>query len=154
MRRERFSAWMDGVQDGLRVALIAGHGVELGVEAASDALVYAWEHWDRIEKMDNPAGYVYRVGQRMARHDRRRYLARPVVFPMPSDDLPHVEPGLPKAMSRLTERQREVIALVCALDYSLQEVADMLGLAKGTIQTHVDRGMAKLRQELGVGVDA
>jgi RNA polymerase sigma-70 factor (ECF subfamily) len=153
-RRESFSAWMSEVQDRLRFALIAGHGVEAGTEAAADALAYAWEHWDRIEVMDNPGGYVYRVGDRRARHDRSRRFRQPVVFPELNAHLPHVEPALPKALTLLTKHQRVAVALVHALGFPYQEVAGMLGVSKGTVQTHVQRGMAKLRSELGVGIDA
>jgi RNA polymerase sigma-70 factor (ECF subfamily) len=153
-KRERFSIWMDEVQDRLRFALIAGHGAEAGTEAAADALAYAWEHWDNIEAMENPAGYVYRVGDRMARHDRTRRFRRPLVFPELNSHLPHVEPGLPLALASLSKHQRVAIALVYGLGYSYQEVAGMLDVSKGTVQTHVQRGMAKLRHELGVQIDA
>jgi len=150
---EGFGAFMDEVQDRVRFALIAGHGPELGTEAAADALAYAWEHWDRVKTMDNPAGYVYRVGQRLARHERRRQLRRPPVFPPPPSIPPSVEPGLPKALERLSERQRVSVFLVHGLGYSHQEVADMLGVAKGTVQSYVERGLRKLRRSLGVVVD-
>jgi RNA polymerase sigma-70 factor (ECF subfamily) len=150
---EGFGAFMDEVQDRVRFALIAGHGPELGTEAAADALAYAWEHWDRVKTMDNPAGYVYRVGQRLARHERRRQLRRPPVFPPPPSNPPSVEPGLPKALERLSERQRVSVFLVHGLGYSHQEVADMLGVAKGTVQGYVERGLGKLRRSLGVVVD-
>ena len=150
---EGFGAFMDEVQDRVRFALIAGHGPELGTEAAADALAYAWEHWDRVKTMDNPAGYVYRVGQRLAMHERRRQLRRPPVFPPPPSNPPSVEPGLPKALERLSERQRVSVFLVHGLGYSYQEVADLLGVAKGTVQSYVERGLSKLRRSMGVVVD-
>lgn len=149
---EGFSAFMEEAQDRIRFALIAGHGPELGTEAAADALSYAWEHWDRVEEMENRAGYVYRVGQRLARHERRRRLRRPPMFPQPTSNPPTVEPGLPKALSRLSERQRVSVFLMHGLGYSYQEVADLLGVSKGTAQSYVARGLTKLRRSLGVVV--
>jgi RNA polymerase sigma-70 factor (ECF subfamily) len=64
-----------------------------------------------------------------------------------------MEPGLPKALERLSERQRVAVFLVEGLGYSYQEVADLLGVAKGTVQSYVDRGLSKLRRSLGVVVD-
>lgn len=151
---DRFSVFLEEIQDRLRFALIAGHGPERGTEAAADALAYAWEHWDRIESMENRAGYVYRVGERLARHERRRQFRRPPIFPEPVPSSPTVEPGLPKALERLSERQRVSVFLVHGLGYSHQEVADMLGVAKGTVQGYVERGLSKLRRSLGVVVDA
>jgi DNA-directed RNA polymerase specialized sigma24 family protein len=57
----------------LRRVLYAHFGVELGREATSDALAYAWEHWNRVRTMNNPVGYLYRVAQSsMRRHHRWR----------------------------------------------------------------------------------
>ena len=148
-----FSEFMDEVQDRLRFALIAGYGPDRGTEAAADSLAYAWEHWDRIRIMDNPGGYVYRVGARIAQHDRRRQFRRPPILPEPISNPPDMEPGLPKALGRLSERQRVAVFLVEGLGYSYQEVADLLGVAKGTVQSYVDRGLRKLRRSLGVVVD-
>ena len=44
----------------LRRALVALCGVEAARDATAEALAYAWQHWDRIAAMRNPAGYVYR----------------------------------------------------------------------------------------------
>ena len=57
----------------LRYALVAALGVERGLEATNNALVYGWEHWERVGGMDNPIGYLYRVGQRKGR--RRRMIS-------------------------------------------------------------------------------
>ena len=54
----------------LRHALIAACGGQNGREAAFEALAYGWEHWDRLQKMDNPVGYLYVVGRNL---NRRRY---------------------------------------------------------------------------------
>ncbi len=81
---------------------MAALGPELGSDAASEALAYAWEHWDRVGAMENPAGYVYTVG----RNKGRRMAKRPM-FPLPSpqeDEVPWVEPALPAAIAGLSNR--------------------------------------------------
>src|SRR5436190_20051730 len=60
----------------LRVALVARYGVDVGVEACADALAYAWEHWHRVNAMDNAAGYLFRVGQTSARRQGRWQTSR------------------------------------------------------------------------------
>jgi len=130
---------------------MAALGPELGSEAASEALTYAWQHWERIQGMQNPAGYVYTVG----RSRGRRLVPRPI-FPDPSpirESSPWVEPGLPAALTRLTERQRVVTLLIHGGDWTYAEVADLLDLDRGTVQKHAERGMAKLRAALEVSVD-
>lgn len=63
----------------LRRVMAARHGTDVGADAANSALAWAWEHWERVSPMDNPAGYLYRVAQTHARRDRER--GRRVSFP-------------------------------------------------------------------------
>ncbi len=131
----------------LRRSLIARYGGEVGREAAAEALAYGWEHWDRIRSMKNPLGYLYRVGQSKS----RRFWPRRASLPAdPEQREPWVEPGLPPALNKLSARQRQVVVLVHGFEYTHQEVADLLGLSRSSIQNHVERGLARLRAELEV----
>jgi len=134
----------------LRYALAAGHGAERGREAAQDALVYGWRNWDRIKDMANPTGYLYRVGQHAARRRRRVPRSDPVI---PEDRPPWVEPKLSAALAQLSARQREVVVLVDAFGWTQREVADLLGIRLSSVQTHLERGLARLRVSLGVRGD-
>ena len=134
----------------LRRAFIAAYGPDVGAEATSDALAYAWEHWDRVSAMQNPTGYLYRVGQSKA----RRYHRRPLRLPQPEATAqPWVEPGLPSALERLSERQRQAILLCHGYGWTLAEVGELLDVGPSTVQRHLDRGMTKLRATLGVDDD-
>ena len=64
--------------------------------------------------------------------------------------LPWVEPGLPAALAHLPESQRVAVILLYGFQWTHTEVASMLGVAKTTVQTHAERGLAHLRKELGV----
>ncbi len=119
----------------------------MGREAASEALAYAWENWGRISSLDNPIGYVYKVGHNWAL--RSRPLRALPVRLVGTHVEPRVEPGLVAALATLSERQRTVVVMVHCFEYSLAETADVLGLAKTTTQNHLERGMATLRRELG-----
>jgi predicted RNA polymerase sigma factor len=74
-RSETFEAFFREAEPRLRRALIAAAGAEVGREAAAEALAYGWEHWDRVGAMENPAGYLYRVGRSKARRWRKAPLA-------------------------------------------------------------------------------
>ncbi len=101
--------------------------------------------------MDNPAGYLYRVGQSSARRHRKR---GPLFPSVDHQVLPEVEPGLPRALSRLSEAQRTAVVLVYVLEWTEREAAELLGVDRSTVRRHRDRGLAKLRAALEVGADA
>ena len=142
-----FTEFVEEFERPLWQALTSAFGPEVGGEASCEALAYGWEHWDRVSAMDNPGGYLYRVG-----YDRARRL-KPKRLRLPTVDVsrqPWVEPGLPAALAGLPESQRIVVGLVHGYQWTLSEVASYLGVSKGTVQTHLNRGLRKLRRKLGV----
>lgn len=146
--RAAFSRFVEEEEAVLRAALVAHYGVEIGREAAAEALAWAWEHWERLRYMENPVGYLYRVGRSKA---RRSFRHRPL-FPHPDGhEPPWVEPGLRGAVERLTPNQRKAVVLVHAYGLTHQEVADILGISRSTVQNHLERGLAKLRRDLRGG---
>jgi RNA polymerase sigma-70 factor (ECF subfamily) len=154
-RADRFRAFCAEVEPRLRRALVAAYGADLGSDAAADALAWAWEHFDRVEPMANPAGYLWRVGQSSIRRALRGRTERWVA---PPDDAggdrtgDHVyEPALAAALAGLTDRQRAAVLLVHGYGYTLAEAADVLGCRVRTLRNHLDRGLAKVRRALGVG---
>ena len=132
----------------LRHALISAYGRQEGWEAVAEALAYAWEHWDRIQAMENPIGYLYRVGRTRGRWGFRR--PRVVHELNPTSDLPWIEPALPAALQRLSNRQRTAVMLIKGYGWTYQEVADLTGISVSSVQNHVERALAKLRADLEV----
>lgn len=147
-----FRAMAEELEPRLRAALSARFGPVRGREATCDTLAWAWEHWARVSRTENPGGYLYRVGARRAGAWR---WSRPV-----PDDVgrrghePWVEPGLPRALGHLTPTQRQVVVLVEGYGMTQSDVADLLGVRRPTVQTHLRRGLQRLRTELGVTADA
>jgi DNA-directed RNA polymerase specialized sigma24 family protein len=141
-----FAEFFAEAEPRLRVALVSSLGLELGQEASAEALAFAWENWERVLATRNPIGYLYGVGRNMARTMNRRR-SRPL-FEVPAVDPPWVEPALPGALARLSERQRTVVMLLYCFDWTLSEVAETLGTAKGTVQLHARRAISKLRADL------
>lgn len=147
---DSFTEFHREVEPRLRQALCSAFGADQGRESTAEALAYCWEHWDRIRGMNNPAGYLWGVGRN---HARRQQRIRPV-FPEPTaDGTPWIEPALPAAVSRLSEKQRVAVMLVHGFDWSHSEVAKLLGVSKSTVQTQAERGMAKLRRHIGITND-
>lgn len=52
---------------------------------------------------------------------------------------------LEQALTRLPERQRDVLHLVFYQDMSIAAAAEVLGVSLGTARTHYERGKARLR---------
>lgn len=162
-----FAAFLADAEPRLRRALVAAYGPGPGREATADALAWAWEHWERVEGLANPVGYLYRVGQTAARRGRRaQHRWSPVGPPPPGGSpepvdgrpapgpaAPWVEPGLPAALDGLSEGQRVAVVLCHGFQWTQREVADLLGVAPTTVQNHVERGLAKLRAALEVSFD-
>ena len=145
-----FREFFEAYEPLLRRALVAAYG-PVGRDAAADALAYAWEHWERVSGMENPAGYLYRVGQSRLRWYRRR--APAVVMPAsPSDHW--FEPDLAPALAELTRPQRVAVVLCHGFSLTHREVASLLDVSPSTVQNHVERGLAKLRARLEVSADA
>jgi DNA-directed RNA polymerase specialized sigma24 family protein len=142
---DAFCEFMGRTEPPLHRALVAKLGWETGREATAEALAYAWEHWAKVTQMHNPAGYLYRVGTSRV---RQRRSGTPFV---PQDDRPHwFEPSLGPSLAALSERQRIAVILVHGYGWTTQEVADMTGIKKSTVQSHVERGLAHLRDRLKV----
>lgn len=146
-KTDTFTDFVMATEERLRHALTAAHGPERGREAAAEALAYGWEHWDRVGRMDNPAGYLYRVGYSKARRMRRKPIRLPVIRVQSER---WVEPGLPQALADLSDQQRTVVALLHGMQWSMSEVAEVLGISKASVQKHSERGMRRLRKRLGV----
>jgi RNA polymerase sigma-70 factor (ECF subfamily) len=147
---ETFVRFLTEAEPRLRRALVALRGPEDGRDAVAEALMWAWEHWDRVRAMDNPVGYLYRVGQSRTRHPRRGLLP----YRVGEARLPDIEPGLGPALAALTDAQRTAVVLVHGCDWSYQEVAEALEISRSSVGTHVARALARLRQQLEVDQDA
>ena len=145
---DAFSDFVAAHEPRIRQALSATLGSEPGRDAAAEALAYGWEHWERVRVMENPVGYLYTVGRDRGRRALRR--RRVVFMEVERASQPWVEPALPAALSALPDRQREVVVLLHCFQWTMSEVADVLGIAKSTVQNHAERGLASLRDAMGV----
>lgn len=143
-----FEAFFRVAEPLLGKALAAGFGFDTGHDAAAVALATGWRNWDRVQRMTNPTGYLYRVGENWARRSMRR---RGVVHFPAVDDVGAVsfEPGLGPALAALPRRQRQAVVLVTGFGLSHREAAELLGVSRSAIQNHVERGLRHLRDAIG-----
>jgi RNA polymerase sigma-70 factor (ECF subfamily) len=143
-----YRAQADRVYRSLAVALADPH---LAREAVDEAMTRAYARWGRVGALDNPGGWVFRVGLNWAT-SRWRKLRRE--RPIPPDSPAPPEPPLASviaaqvAMERLPLTYRTVIVCRVLLDLSTAQTAAVLGVAEGTVKSRLARGLAALRAEL------
>lgn len=134
----------------LSTAFLARYGADVGREVTAETLAWAWENRARLVEMDNPAGYLFRVGQSKSRRHLRWNRER-IRFPeeQVESGQPWAEPGLAAALGKLNEEQRTVVVLVHCFQWTYREVAQLLDMELHGVRNRVHRAMAKLRSELG-----
>lgn len=149
-----FEAFYGAKADGLYRALTLALGDrELGYEAADEALARTYQHWQRISRYDNPAGWAYRVGLNWARN-RLRKRSREVVsgtvpaLAVPALGVTDVEPALLDALAGLPLKVRSVVVLRYYLDWSTAQTAQALGIPEGTVKSRLSTGLAALARKL------
>lgn len=125
-------------------AFLGGLGVDRAEDALSESLAWAWENRHRLNEMDNPVGYLYRVG--VTRSTPRR---KPAELPSPQDvGLPDFEPGLVPALEELTEKQRTAVWLIHACGWTYPDAAKAMNIGESTVGTHATRGLTALQNQL------
>ena len=100
-----FAEFFEHSERRLRQALVASYGPDVGRESALDAWGWGWEHWAQLQTMENPVGYLYRVGQTAA---RRLSKSPPLIGLAMSAAraMRDLAPELQPALARLSEQQR------------------------------------------------
>lgn len=142
-----FEQFAGGARPRLQRALVARYGVEIGVEATSDAMAYAWEHWTRVGAMDNAIGFLWRVAQTSVRR-HHRWNTRPTYPAERVTDAGSDRTELPPALWKLRPDVRVALLLVHGYAWTYDEVAALLDVPLSTVRNHVHRGLKKLRDEL------
>jgi DNA-directed RNA polymerase specialized sigma24 family protein len=144
---ETFEVFVARVETPLRTALVATFGPQIGSLAANDAVSWAWEHWEKVRTLENPIGYLYRVGRTSERRSRGRLISGGV-FDFQFDEIPDFNPDLVPALRRLSRQQCTAVVLVHAFGWTVRDTALTLAIAPSSVQKHLERGLAKLRSAL------
>ncbi|MFG2001985.1 SigE family RNA polymerase sigma factor [Spirillospora sp. NPDC048911] len=131
---------------------------------AEDLLQIAYERvakrWKRLAK-DNPEAYARRVLVNLAIDEKKRRARR---GDLPVGSLADVERLTPppaaggisageldEVLRALPAKQRAVVVLRYWCDLSEQEIAQTLGVSRGTVKSHTARAMAALRAHMEEG---
>jgi RNA polymerase sigma factor (sigma-70 family) len=121
-------------------------------DVAAEACARAYAHWKRIGQLAYRDGWVLRVASNLAIDAlrRNRHELRTTVDAS-TEDTVALRLALAAALQALPRRQRETVVLRYIAGLKEREVADVLGVSTGSVKTHVSRGLARLRAQLGEG---
>jgi len=119
-------------------------------EIVQEAFFRLWERWDRVRKMDDPVGYLYRTAfnvQRSAYRRAVRAARRTIVRAVEPDPYATVaeREAIARALRALTPRQRAAVVLTELHGYRTEEVATLMGIRPGTVYVLVSKGRRALR---------
>ncbi|MEP7046150.1 MAG: sigma factor-like helix-turn-helix DNA-binding protein [Ilumatobacteraceae bacterium] len=128
---------------------------QLAAEAVDEAMARAFQRWSRVQALDNPGGWVYRVGLNWSRSILRRALRpapvwvthRPASGDAGSVD-PMIEPTIDRALAQLSFEQRAVVVCRLLIGYSEAQTAAALGIRPGTVKSRLARGTTRLQSLL------
>ncbi len=145
-----FEAWYGDVYPRLRTALMLSLGDDdVADESTDEAFARAFEKWDRVSAMDSPTGWLYRVGFNVARRRlRRRSLERRLLRREP---IGHVEAPAGEmwaVVADLPERQRVAVVLRHVGQLREIEIAEVMGITRGTVSATLRAAYRSLRVEL------
>jgi RNA polymerase sigma-70 factor (ECF subfamily) len=119
-------------------------------EITQDAFVRALERWDRVRRADNRGGYLYRIAVNLYRSKLRRLARGARKTPKPTPDADPFEAAddrdaVGRAMTNLSDGQREALVMVEWLGMTDEEAAAVLGISPVTVRVRRHRARANLR---------
>ncbi len=118
-------------------------------DCAQEAMVRLWP---RLADIDDPRGWVFRVGFNVAASAfRRRVAERRAVRTLSDAFNPAPAPDadrnidLQRALQALSPRQRQAVVLHYLADLSVPQVATVMSCSQGAVKSHLARGLSALR---------
>jgi RNA polymerase sigma-70 factor (sigma-E family) len=137
-----------------RHALRLVRSAALAEDLAAEALTRAYARWRRVRALDYRDAWVLRVVTNLAidSYARRRVPLDDAV-PLGIEDAAVLRVTLAQALRALPARQRDAVVLRYLVDMSEADTADALGVAPGTVKSHLSRAVAHLRTTLGPTLD-
>jgi len=157
-REARFCGFVASHRErALRLAwrLVGGDGAA-AEDVAQDAFLRAYRALPRFREEASLSTWFYRILVRQAQSYRRWRAVREVWTPVAEADAaaprvagdPLLRGRIRQALEQLTRKQREAFVLVHLEEFSVREAAQILGVADGTLKSHLHRALTKLREQL------
>jgi RNA polymerase sigma-70 factor (sigma-E family) len=144
----------------VRLAVLLVDDLPTAEDVVQDAFAAAYRrHGASMSRVDNPDAYLNTAVVNAARsvlRRRRTFRAAPprVEYGPPTDEgllLAEEHSEVLAALRRLSHRQREVLVLRYWSDLSEAQIAETLGISRGTVKSTASRALAALEKLLEAG---
>jgi RNA polymerase sigma-70 factor (ECF subfamily) len=130
--------------------------VPLGEDITQQAFLVAYRRWRKVRTYDRPGAFVRRVAMNLAVSGLRRRLREVASLDRLFHDTPGASPPAVtddpfwEALRALPARQRQVAALRYVEDYTVADIATVLGIAEGSVKAHLHAARKSLAAKLNV----
>lgn len=154
-RRERFAqaarAYGGAMYRSARAVLDSDADAE---DAVGEALLKAWQNWDRLRDPDAIRAWLLKITVNCA-YTQRRKLGRVTAVedmePLAGSAVDRPYEDLWEAVCSLSPDHRVAVTLFYYEDMTVEQIAKILGLPKGTVKSRLNRARKRLRKLLGEG---
>ena len=137
----------------VRLAVVLTGDRASAEDIVQDAFLGLCRRWDKIPDTTYPLAYVRASvlnGCRTAMRRKARDSRLPFLADVPVDSaeahavLSEEQRQVARAIRRLPSRQREALVLRYYLDLSEEEIAQTMGISRGTVKSATHRGLAAI----------
>ena len=145
-----FETWYRREHPRLVTLIAAATGdASLASEATDEALARAFERWPRVSRMESPSGWTYRVALNVVRQRvRRRNREGGALSRVRIDDVPGPTGELWLLVAELAPRQRTAVLLRHVGQLTEKEIADVMGVRRGTVSSTLRSAYQRLRTDI------
>jgi len=143
-------------------------------DLVQEVFLAAWRKWDQFQGRSTPFVWLYTIARRACQRMHRRRAGEPetmdsleallpfgqpqlAVVPQDSDELDHLvrreqRDAAGEAIASLPIEFRMPLILKEIIGFSIDEIAEILGVNPGTVKTRVHRARLKIRRSLEDGL--
>jgi RNA polymerase sigma-70 factor (ECF subfamily) len=134
-----------------RALLLVTHDSAEAEDLMQEAFIRMWERWDRVGRLEEPVGYLFKTALNLHRSVLRRAVAatkrslRPTAEHDPFEKVIDHDEAV-RSLAALTPRQRAAVVVTELLGYSSEEAGTILGIRPGTVRTLTMQARAALQE--------
>jgi RNA polymerase sigma-70 factor, ECF subfamily len=148
MEEIEFASWYEREHPRVLGVLCALSGeLDVARQATDEAFVRAFARWSRVQKMESPGGWTYRVALNELRRTLRHRRWERAITPRESMPVvPETDRELWDLVRRLPDRQRVAIVLRYVADLPEQAIAEVMRIRRSTVGSTLTQARGRLAQ--------